>query len=89
MLTIFGFVLGVAGGAAGTAAWLLTEPDAGSERPWYGGDSPSIPGRVNALQTRFQEAVAAGKLAGAERQTQVRNELETYRGHPERAATPS
>ncbi len=72
MLTIFGFVFGLAGGAAGTAAWLLSDPD---QRAVNASTVSASPGsRVEVLKARVAEALADGQRAGAETESRFSRE---------------
>ncbi len=75
-------LLGVAGGAAATTSWLLSESD---------GDvtEVSLPGRLELLRARVRAAQAEGAIAAQETQNRVRHDLDTYRLHPDRPATSS
>lgn len=83
MLKLVLFVIGLAGGAGGVAAWLLSAP------------APSIPpgaplaNRLNDLKTQVNAALAAGQIAGAETENRIRHEFETYRLHPDRPGVSS
>jgi hypothetical protein len=83
VFTIVGFVIGLAGGAAGTAAWLLSEPAAGTPAP------DSLSGRLDLVKARLEEALAEGRHAGAETENRLRHELDSYRRHPDRPGTSS
>jgi hypothetical protein len=72
--------LGVVGGAAGSASWLLSESDAPLS-------STALPERLQLLKTRFAAAWAEGSIAGQDTENRVRHELDTYRLHPDRPAT--
>lgn len=85
MLKLVGFLLGVAGGAAGTAAWLLSEPDGANSATM----AASPADRVSELKARFQVALEEGHRAGAETENRIRHEFESYRRHPDRPATSS
>jgi hypothetical protein len=73
MFAIVSFVVGLAGGAAGTAAWLLSEPGESTPVPESLGD------RLETVKSRLDEAMAEGKRAGAETENRLRLELEAYR----------
>jgi len=83
MLKLVLFLIGLAMGAGGTAAWLLSEP------------GPSVPAgapmaeRLNELKRRFNAARAEGQIAAKEAENRVRHEFEAYRRHPERPGTSS
>lgn len=78
MFGIVSFVLGLAGGAAGTAAWLLSEPTPGES------GTASLGNRLEVVKGRLDEAVAEGKRAGSETESRLRQELDTLRRHPDR-----
>lgn len=81
MFVIFGFVAGLAGGAAATAAWLLSETGGTTS-------STSAPAdRLGELRIRFERALADGKHAGAETENRLRHELDAYRKRPDRPGT--
>jgi hypothetical protein len=71
MRTIYGFILGLLGGAAGTVAWLLSEPASGA------GTSPQS--RWNELKARFARSVEEGKAAGGETEERLREDLDARR----------
>jgi hypothetical protein len=83
MLKLLLFLVGLAGGAGGAAAWLLSEP------------APALPvgtplrDRLEELKVRFEAALAEGARAGQETENRLRHELDTYRRHPDRPATSS
>lgn len=80
MFAVFGLVVGLAGGAIATAAWLLSEPpDATTTEQRLSPNS-----RLNELRTRFDLALAEGKRAGAETEARLRQEFETRRRQSKR-----
>ena len=83
MLKLVLFTVGLAGGAGGTTAWLLSEP--GSGQP----SGIDMPERLNELKRRLNVALAEGAKAGAETENRIRHEFDTYRLHPDRPATSS
>ncbi len=77
MFKVFMLLFGIASGAAGATAWLLSEPGAASARL---ASAPNpIADRFGEVQVRFREALAEGKVAGAETETRLRAQLNTYR----------
>jgi hypothetical protein len=70
------FLLGLVGGTGVSAAWLLSEPD--SE------PLPDSNDRIARLKSRLSLAVAEGRAAGEATENRLRNELDTYRLHPDR-----
>jgi hypothetical protein len=77
MLKLLIFLLGLAGGAGGVTAWLLSEPSTPEDTV------PTTPGdlqvRLNDLKIRWNEALAEGKRAGQEAEERLRGELDAYR----------
>lgn len=83
MLRLVLFGIGLASGAGGTAAWLLSEPG-----------SPALSNvpmaeRLDVLKQRLDVARAEGAAAGAETQNRIRHELDAYRLHPDRPGISS
>ena len=74
MFALISILAGAAVGAAGTTAWLLSEPGPGL---------PTTPNALNdrlaILQTRFKEAVAEGQQAGAATEARLQGELDAMR----------
>jgi hypothetical protein len=83
MLTILGFLFGVAGGGAGTAAWLL------SDNTGEGGGRSDSAERLELLRARLEAAIGEGKRAGAETENRLRHELDAFRRHPDRPGISS
>jgi hypothetical protein len=78
MLKLLLFVGGLAAGAAGTASWLLSEPDsAGAPSP--GTDGESLQARLEVLKSRLREAQQEGARAGQNTEEQLRHKLDAYR----------
>jgi hypothetical protein len=75
-MKIFLFLLGLAGGTGVSAAWLLSEPDSAQ--------LPESNDRLARLKLRLNQAVAEGRAAGEVTENRLRNELDTYRLHPDR-----
>jgi hypothetical protein len=78
MMKLLLLVIGIGGGAAGTASWLLSLPEAPSE-PALPTGTDSLQARVNVLRTRLATAVAEGQRAGAETEQQLKQQLDSYR----------
>lgn len=70
------FLLGLVGGTGVSAAWLLSEPDSAP--------LPDSNDRITRLKSRLNQAVAEGRAAGEATENRLRNELDTYRLHPDR-----
>lgn len=83
MLKLVLFGIGLAGGAGGATAWLLSEP--GSSDP----HGSALPERLNELKRRFSAALAEGEKAGEETENRIRHEFDAYRRHPDRPGTSS
>ncbi len=83
MLKLVLLTMGVAVGAAGTTAWLLSEP--GSS----GLTGTPLPERLEEVKRRLNAALADGAKAGEETENRVRHEFETYRSHPDRPGASS
>ncbi len=85
MLKVLLLVLGLAGGAGGATAWLLSEPDPTS--------APVTPlgsqDRLTALKSRFQLALAEGVRSQQETEIRMQTEFATLRKHPKQAAISS
>jgi hypothetical protein len=75
-------LIGLAGGAASTAAWLVSRPSSSSAQALTGRDG--FEGRLNELKSRFNEALAEGEQAGAETERRLRQELAALRTNPDR-----
>lgn len=78
MFALFGLLLGIGGGAAGTAAWLLSEPG-----PEVTGDGMAQ-GRLAELKLRWRRAVTQGKLAGEETEESLKRDLHALQKDPHR-----
>jgi ElaB/YqjD/DUF883 family membrane-anchored ribosome-binding protein len=72
MLTL---VVGLAIGAAGAAAWLLSSPE---DAPANSSSTPAE-GKVGELKARVQQALEEGKRAAADTESRLRQELDAYR----------
>ena len=81
MFKVILFGIGVAGGAGGTLAWLLSTPNSAG----VVGVTPA--NRVDELKQRFEAARAEGVIAGKEAANRVRHDFEAYRLHPDRPGT--
>lgn len=80
MIKLFVLLLSVGVGAASAAAWLLSEPEAA---PASSTSVSSVAGdRLGELKVRFSEALAEGTRAGAETESRLRGQLNTYRRPP-------
>lgn len=80
MLKVILLIAGLAGGAGGATAWLLSEPEPGSAVPAPGD-------RLGEARQRFQTALAVGKAEGAATESRMRQQLDAYRtggGRPAR-----
>ena len=77
------FLLGLASGAAGAAAWLLSEPEPGSSEA----AQPFTQDHLTALRQRFRAALAEGERTGDETERRLRHQLDAFRTHPDRPAT--
>jgi hypothetical protein len=71
------FLLGLFGGTAASAAWLLSEPEQAAATMEPGA-------RLSTLKERLNVAVVDGRRAGEATQNRLRNELDAYRLHPDR-----
>jgi hypothetical protein len=81
MLKLLLLVLGLAGGAGGATAWLLSEPDPTSAPVTpYGSQD-----RLTVLKGRLQVALAEGARAQQETETRLQTEFATLRKHPKQA----
>jgi hypothetical protein len=83
MLKLVLFTIGLAGGAGGTTAWLLSEPDSARS------SGIAMPERLNELKKRLNVALAEGAKASEETENRIRHEFDTYRLHPDRPGTSS
>jgi hypothetical protein len=72
-------LLGLGTGAAGTASWLLSLPDAAAQ-PAVPSSGDDLRQRLHLLRARFAEAIAEGQIAGEETERRLRRELDAYRG---------
>jgi len=78
MLKLLLFVGGLAAGAAGTASWLLSEPDsATAASPGTGGES--MQARLELLRLRLREAQREAARAGQHTEEHLRRKLDAYR----------
>lgn len=78
MLKLLLFVGGLAAGAAGTASWLLSEPDsATAASPAAGGES--MQARLQLLKLRLREAQQEATRASQQTEEQLRRKLDAYR----------
>ncbi|HLJ69485.1 MAG TPA: hypothetical protein VKX16_19190 [Chloroflexota bacterium] len=82
MFAIVTLLFGAVVGAAGTTAWLLSEPDGTLPAT----PSPGLDERLQVLQTRFKGALAEGQAAGHETEARLRSQLDQMRnrGKPTR-----
>lgn len=78
MMKLLLLLVGIGGGAAGTASWLLSLPEAPSE-PALPSSTDSLQARINLARTRLAVAVAEGQRAGAETERRLKQELDSYR----------
>jgi hypothetical protein len=78
MMKLLLLLIGFAGGAAGTASWLLSSPETASE-PAVPTTPGSVRARVELGRTRISEAIAEGQRAGAETEQRLKRELDSYR----------
>ena len=83
MLKLVLFTIGLAGGAGGSTAWLLSDP----ETPQSSGIA--VPERLDELKRRLNVALAEGAKAGQETENRIRHEFDAYRRHPDRPGTSS
>jgi hypothetical protein len=83
MFKLLLFVVGLAGGAGGAMAWLLSEPG-----PGVPAGTPLVE-RLNELKRRFDAARTEGEIAGKESENRVRHDFETTRLHPDRPGSSS
>jgi hypothetical protein len=83
MLKLILFTVGLAGGAGGATAWLLSEPS--PSQP----SGTAMPERLNELKQRLNAALAEGAKAGEETENRIRHEFDTYRRHPDRPGASS
>jgi hypothetical protein len=78
MLKLLLFMSGLAAGAAGTASWLLSEPDsATAASPGTGGES--VRARLELLKLRLREAQQEAARASQHTEEQLRRKLDAYR----------
>lgn len=71
-------LVGFAGGAAGTASWLLSLPESPSE-PVIPASAQTLQERVDVVRARAAQAIAEGQRAGAETEKRLKAELDSYR----------
>jgi hypothetical protein len=83
LLKLVLFLIGLAIGAGGTVAWVLSE--SGTSVP---AEAPTAD-RLNELKRRFNAARAEGEIAAKEAENRVQHEFESYRLRPERPGTSS
>lgn len=83
MLKLVLFTLGIAAGAGGATAWLLSE--SGSA----GLTGTALPERLEEVKRRLDVALAEGARAGEETENRIRHEFETDRLHPDRPGASS
>jgi len=74
------FLVGLAGGAAGAASWLLSEPPIKRPLPL----PEELQTRVKDLQVRFDAALAEGKQQRTLTEDRLKRELDVYRSSPDR-----
>ncbi len=85
MLKVLLLVLGLAGGAGGATAWLLSEPGPTSAPVTpYGSQD-----RLTSLKGRFQVALADGARAQQETEARLQTKFATLRKHPKQTVSPS
>lgn len=77
MFKLILLLFGVALGAGGTTAWLLSEPGVGA--PPAGSLGGSLQERLKELTDRFNAAKAEGERVGGETEQRLRRELDVYR----------
>ncbi len=85
MLKVLLLVLGLAGGAGGATAWLLSEPDPTSAPVTPSGSQD----RLTALKGRFQVALADGARAQQETEIRLQTQFATLRKHPKQTVSSS
>jgi hypothetical protein len=78
MMKLLLLLIGFAGGAGGTASWLLSLPEKASE-PAVPTSPDSARARIELVRTRLSEALAEGQRAGAETEQRLQQELDSYR----------
>jgi hypothetical protein len=90
MLKALSLMVGLAAGAAGATAWLLSEPgqemQPDSTAPG-GGIANVAHERLNVLKERVNAALEEGKQASIATEDRMRGQLEAYRGSSSRAAS--
>jgi hypothetical protein len=79
-------LFGAAVGAAGTASWLLSEPESPAASP-VPTDPASLQARRQDLIARLRESLADGQRVGGETEARLRRELEAYRSGTRPAAS--
>lgn len=78
MLKLLLFVGGLAAGAAGTASWLLSEPDSATAvSPGTNGES--MQARLELLKLRLREAQQEAAIASQHTEEDLRRKLDAYR----------
>ncbi len=80
MLKVLLLVLGLAGGAGGATAWLLSEPEPTSAPVTHDGSQD----RLAALKGRFQVALAEGASSRQETENRLQTEFAALRKQPKR-----
>lgn len=83
MFKLILLLLGLAAGAGGATAWLLSEPGVGGATAPPGN---TLQARLQELQERFNAAKAEGERVGGQTEQQLRRELDAYRGGKRTAA---
>ncbi len=78
MLKLLLFVGGLAAGAAGTASWLLSEPDSATAAP-PGTNGESMQARLELLKLRLREAQQEAAIASRHTEEDLRRKLDAYR----------
>jgi hypothetical protein len=77
MLNLLVLLVGLASGAGGATAWLLSEPDSAAQQP-----SLDLQERRQTLQERMQRAIKDGERAGKETEDRLRRQFDSYRARP-------
>lgn len=77
MLKLLIFLFGLAGGAGGVTAWLLSQPSPTGETVPTSPNDLQV--RLNDLKIRWDEALVVGRRAGRETEERLRRELDAYR----------
>jgi hypothetical protein len=78
MLKLLLLLIGVGGGAVGTASWLLSVPENPSE-PAVPPSADGLRERVDLVRVRLSEAMNQGRLTGEETERRLKQELDLYR----------